>query len=80
MGKSSNIDYVDASWNPWQGCHPVSEGCVNCYMYRDKRHYGQDPATVVRSSDKTFNAPPPLERAAADFRLLLVGFLAAGSG
>lgn len=57
MGKTSNIDYVDATWNPWQGCHHVSEGCQNCYMYREKRRWGQDPTKVVRSSDKTFYAP-----------------------
>jgi len=26
-------------------------------MYRDKKRYGQDPATVVRSKPATFNAP-----------------------
>ncbi len=20
-------------WNPWHGCHKVSEGCRHCYMY-----------------------------------------------
>ena len=20
-------------WNPWHGCHKVSEGCLHCYMY-----------------------------------------------
>ncbi len=20
-------------WNPWHGCHKVSEGCAHCYMY-----------------------------------------------
>ena len=20
-------------WNPWHGCHKVSEGCEHCYMY-----------------------------------------------
>lgn len=35
----------------------MSPGCLNCYMYRDKARYGQDPATVVRSKPATFNAP-----------------------
>ena len=26
-------------WNPWHGCHKISEGCQNCYMYvLDGRH------------------------------------------
>ncbi len=45
------------SWNPWQGCTKVSPGCGHCYMFRDKRRYGQDPSTVVRSKDPTFYAP-----------------------
>ena len=57
MGKSTGITWTDATWNPWQGCHPVSEGCANCYMYREKRQYGQDPTVVVRSSPSTFRAP-----------------------
>ena len=57
MAKNSGIDWTDHTWNPWQGCRKVSPGCANCYMYRDKKRYGQDPATVIRSSKATFNAP-----------------------
>ena len=57
MAKNSGIDWCDHTWNPWQGCRKVSPGCLNCYMYRDKNRYGQDPATVVRSKPATFNAP-----------------------
>ncbi len=57
MGKSSKIEWCDATWNPWQGCIKVSTGCKFCYMYREKRMYGQDPAMVVRSKLATFNAP-----------------------
>ncbi|WP_084312496.1 DUF5131 family protein [Desulfobulbus elongatus] len=57
MGKQTGISWTDHTWNPWQGCRPVSPGCANCYMYREKRRYGQDPATVMRSSRETFNAP-----------------------
>ena len=21
-------------WNPWHGCHKISPGCANCYVYR----------------------------------------------
>lgn len=57
MGLDSAIEWTHHTWNPWQGCHKVSPGCKNCYMYRDKRRYGQDPMTVVRSKPGTFRAP-----------------------
>jgi protein gp37 len=57
MGKTTGIAWTDATWNPWQGCTKVSDGCKNCYMYREKTRYGQDPFTVVRSKPHTFNAP-----------------------
>ncbi|MFR1499226.1 MAG: DUF5131 family protein, partial [Monoglobus pectinilyticus] len=22
------------TWNPWHGCHKISAGCANCYMFR----------------------------------------------
>ena len=57
MGSKTGISWTDATWNPWQGCTKVSDGCKNCYMYREKERYGQDPFQVVRSSPATFNAP-----------------------
>lgn len=57
MGKNSAIDWTDHTWNPWQGCHRVSPGCANCYMFRDKKRFGQNPTEVVRSSLATFRKP-----------------------
>jgi protein gp37 len=57
MGANSAIEWTDATWNPWQGCLKVSPGCKQCYMYRDKARYGQDPKVVVRSKPATFNSP-----------------------
>ena len=57
MGKNSNISWTDHTWNPWQGCKKVSAGCKNCYMFRDKARYGQDPEIVIRSKPATFNKP-----------------------
>jgi len=57
MGTRTGISWTDATWNPWQGCHKVSQGCKNCYMYTEKTRYGQAPATVVRSKPHTFNMP-----------------------
>ena len=57
MGENTGIEWTNHTWNPFQGCHKVSEGCRFCYMYRDKLRYGQDPRVVVRSKPATFNAP-----------------------
>lgn len=56
MGSTSTIEWTDATWNPWHGCHKISPGCKFCYMFRDKKRYGQDPDVVVLSKT-TFNAP-----------------------
>jgi len=56
MSENSNIEWTDATWNPWHGCHKVSPGCKFCYMFRDKKRYGQDPNIVVRSKT-TFRDP-----------------------
>ena len=61
MGMNSKIEWTDATWNPWQGCHKVSPGCENCYMFREKTAYGQDPDVVVRSKLPTFNLPLKLK-------------------
>ncbi len=31
-----------AEWNPWHGCHKVSAGCQNCYMFASDAKYGRD--------------------------------------
>lgn len=56
MAEKSKIEWTEATWNPWHGCHKVSAGCKNCYMFREKKHYGQDPNVVVRSKT-TFYDP-----------------------
>lgn len=61
MAKNTGIDWTDHTWNPWQGCRKVSPGCANCYMYRDKKRFGQDPTSVVRSKPTTFNFPLTLK-------------------
>lgn len=57
MSAHTGIEWTDKTWNPWQGCTKVSPGCAHCYMYREKRRYGQKPETVVRSAPATFGAP-----------------------
>lgn len=57
MAESTGIEWADATWNCWQGCHRVSSGCARCYMFRDMQRYGKDPNIVKRSSKQTFEAP-----------------------
>ena len=67
MGDQSAIEWTDATWNPWQGCHKVSAGCKHCYMFREKKQYGQNPAVVIRSKPHTFNMPLRLKTVARVF-------------
>ena len=57
MGITTNISWTDRSWNPWQGCHRASAGCKHCYMFREKKMYGQEPEDVHLSTEHTFNQP-----------------------
>jgi protein gp37 len=57
MGSNSNIEWTDATWNPWQGCTKVSEACAHCYMFTDMKRYGKDPTVVRKSKDPTFFLP-----------------------
>ncbi len=38
-------------WNPWHGCHRISEGCDNCYMYYLDGKRGIDTSLVTRTSN-----------------------------
>jgi len=40
-----------AIWNPWHGCHKISPGCANCYVYRRDKSIGKDASVVVRTGN-----------------------------
>lgn len=40
-----------ASWNPWHGCHKLSEGCRNCSVYRIDERHGKDSSVITRTRD-----------------------------
>jgi protein gp37 len=55
MGKTTKIDYADATWSPWIGCYKcdehgaIREGCRHCYAEmwarrnpRFRGHWGRD--------------------------------------
>ena len=51
-------------WNPWHGCHKISPGCQNCYVfYLDEKH-GRD-ASIVTRSKTNFDLPLKKDRGGA---------------
>lgn len=46
---------MEVSYNLWHGCHKKSEGCLNCYVYRNDEKYGRDSNVVYKT--KAFNEP-----------------------
>lgn len=38
-------------WNPWHGCHKISPGCANCYVYRRDESIGKDASAVTKTGD-----------------------------
>ena len=40
-----------ALWNPWHGCHKISPGCLNCYVYRTDARYEKDSTVVSKTKD-----------------------------
>ena len=45
-----------AMWEPWHGCHRVSEGCQFCYIHKGDAKRGVDTGTITRNEAK-FDAP-----------------------
>lgn len=40
-----------ATWNLWHGCHKLSAGCKNCYVYRQDKKYDKDSSIVSKTSN-----------------------------
>lgn len=38
-------------WNAWHGCHKISAGCQNCYMFRRDAKYGKDSTMVTKTAN-----------------------------
>ena len=42
-------------WNPWHGCHKISAGCKNCYVYREDAARGSAvPSSEVRKTSSFY--------------------------
>lgn len=37
-------------WNPWHGCHKISPGCQNCYVYRRDSLVHKDTSLITKTS------------------------------
>ncbi|NLW70877.1 MAG: DUF5131 family protein [Eubacteriaceae bacterium] len=44
-----------SKWDPWRGCHRVSEGCKYCYIHKGDAKRGVDTSIIQRS--EKFDAP-----------------------
>ena len=46
--KDTGISWCNHTINFWYGCKKIDAGCKNCYMYRDRKRYGQDGNDIVK--------------------------------
>ena len=51
---------MEVTWNPWHGCTKYSEGCRNCYVYRQDEMFGRDSTVCKKTND--FNLPIKKDR------------------
>lgn len=51
---------MEVTWNPWHGCTKHSEGCRNCYVYRQDEMFGRDSTICKKTND--FNLPVKKDR------------------
>ena len=49
-------------WNPWHGCHKISQGCKHCYVFREDAAFGTDISTDIVRKTASFNLPVKRDR------------------
>lgn len=42
MGKNTNIEWTDYTFNGWEGCTKISPGCAHCYAETRNHRFGMD--------------------------------------
>ncbi len=52
-----NKEKKETVWNPWHGCTKISEGCRNCYVYRQDEMYGSAISSNICRKTADFNLP-----------------------
>lgn len=64
MAKTTSIGWTDHTWNPWLGCHKVSEECRYCYISGIIGRMGKKPFGGPMRT-KNWRAPLSWDTAAA---------------
>ena len=54
----NHISKNSSMWNPWHGCHKLSEGCRHCYVYRGDSQRGRDSSIITKTGKFDF----PIQR------------------
>ena len=54
------IEKNSKMWNPWHGCHKLSAGCQNCYVYRGDLKRNVDSTIITQT--KNFDLPVQKKR------------------
>lgn len=49
-------------WNPWHGCHKISPGCKNCYVFREDAARGVTTPTTEVHKTSSFRLPVRKDR------------------
>ena len=60
------------NWNLWHGCHKISEGCQNCYVYRRDSSVDRDASAVTKTQN--FNLPVKRSRG-GEYKIPLGSFV-----
>lgn len=42
---------MEYNWNPWHGCHKLSPGCKNCYVFCGDERHGKNGAEIRKNAD-----------------------------
>tara|TARA_Y100000034_G_scaffold135112_1_gene205736 strand:+ start:8147 stop:8890 length:744 start_codon:yes stop_codon:yes gene_type:complete len=66
MGEKTGIGWCDHTWNPWKGCHKVTEECRFCYIEGVLKRCGVENPFGGPSRCKTWGAPIKWNRAAIE--------------
>lgn len=74
MSETSNIEWTDATFNPWEGCQKVGPGCDHCYAETRNARFGGGVAVNWgpgaprrRTSVSNWNLPKRWDREHAEF-------------
>ena len=65
MADTTNIAYVEYTFNPWLGCSPVSPVCNNCYAMRYFKRFKLKSGERRRTSAANWKKPLAWNRKAA---------------